>query len=255
MSKILVIDDHMTDDIDFNSLFSDTAFSVYISFDRTNGVDIAKRYLPNVIICNLECENDGFELIKELINSEHTQDIPIIYLSSVSSFTNQRRIMNEGADDYVVKPFNSEDLILSVERRIQKQTLTRDKVMELCRESFEGESQIPSRKDHILVTIGKRLQLIKYDQICCITALKEYSKVKTFDGRNIVIRKSLKTWLSLLPPRGFLRIHRSSIINVEAIQKIVKTRGRSYVVFLRSVEEPLELSQRYSRIMRNTFQT
>lgn len=253
MKKILVIEDQKTEELDYDSLFSATDFTAYIAFNKYSGFDIALRYHPDLIICNLELETDGIQLIEKLVHFEQTQNIPIIYLSSISDFKNQRKIMNCGADDYLVKPFCAEDLILAIESRLNKQMLLKEKMMDICRESLEAESQLPNKDDHILVTIGKRLQLVKYEQICCITALKEYSKIRTFDGQNIVIRKSLKSWVDMLPAKGFLRIHRSSIINVEAIEKIKKIKDRSYVVFLRSVEEPLELSQRYASIMRRTF--
>jgi len=63
----------------------------------------------------------------------------------------------------------------------------------------------------------------------------------------------MKCWEDMLPAKKFLRIHRATIINVEAIQKVVKIKERTYVVYLKSLKEPLEFSQRYYNVMRKTF--
>ncbi len=253
MKKILVIDDQQAEEINFDSLLSTNGFNVHIALGRSNGAAIARRYLPDLIICNLESETEGADLIKELNLHDATLVIPLIYLSSDSRLQNQRRMMNLGADDYIVKPFLAEDLLMAVKMRIQKHEKLKDKMQQICQESLEGEEETPLRKDHILVKIGNRLQLVKFSQIVCITALKEYSKIRTFGGQNIIVRKSLKAWIDILPSNNFLRIHRTTIINVDAIEQIMKVRERSWVVQLKTIETPFDLSQRYANIMRKTF--
>jgi len=253
MIEILVVDDQEIEELNLNSLFFDNGLKVHTTFGSQNGLDIAKRYLPDLVICNLETDNEGCQFVEKLVRCEQTQNIPIIYLSSIKDFNNQRRLMNCGADDYIIKPFNEEELLQAVKCRLKKQKSLKDKMLKMCRESLEIDDLKPKRNDHILVTIGKRLQLIKYKDIVCITAQKEYSKFKTYDGQSIVVRKSLKRWEDILPAKNFLRIHRSTIINVEAIQRIIKIKERTYVVYLESLKEPLEFSQRYSNVMRKTF--
>jgi len=253
MKTVLVIDDQNSEDLDFSSFFTSCGFKTYIAHGCDNGFSITKRYLPDLIITNIEQESEGLHLVKLLIRNKATRNIPIIYLSGSDDFFNQRKVMNSGADDYLLKPLKKEELLQAVTTRLKKHSILRETLMQICHESLEEENPPPKRDDHILVTIGNRLQLIKFKQIVCITALKEYSKIRTFDGKNIIVRKSLKSWGDILPAREFLRIHRASIINVEAIEKITKVKERSYVVYLKSLSEPLEFSQRYANIMRKTF--
>ena len=253
MNTILVIDDQATEEVAFDALFSAQGFKVHVAWGRDNGLAIARCYLPDLILCHLQSESDGLGLVEALMGTPETQNIPVLYLSAAADFGNQRKVMSAGADDYIVKPFDPEALVLAVRRRMEKVLALKEKLMRVCLESFEAEERPPARNDHILVTIGKRLQLIRYEEIVCITALKEYSKLRTFDGQGVVVRKSLRAWVDLLPSSKFLRIHRSAIINVDAIEKIERSKERSYIVFLRSLREPLEFSQRYSNIMRKTF--
>jgi two-component system LytT family response regulator len=120
---------------------------------------------------------------------------------------------------------------------------------------FEEEANQPQIDDHILIKIGNKLKLIKFSEIVCITALKEYSKLTTKDNCKIVVRKSLKNWMSLLPAKCFLQIHRATIINIDYIEKIVKTNERTYTVNLINVQESFDISHRYANIIRHKFPT
>jgi len=177
--------------------------------------------------------------------------IPVLYISSDKNKISFREIMNLGADDYFFRDFDQNDLIKSVKLRIAKNAALKTRLLEICRRTFEIENS--QKKDHVLITVGKKLQLIKYDQIICITAEKEYSKIRTTNGKSIIIRKSLKNWMDYLPNKDFLRIHRQSIININSIAKIEKLKLRTFVVYLKSLSEPLELSRRYSSLMKKTF--
>jgi len=203
MKKILVIDNQLGENHPFTSLNSDV-YQVHISEGIENGLAIADRYQPNLIICNIADEEEGLHLLGQLIQSDRTQNIPIIYLTMKADFNHQRTIMNAGADDYFLKPFTAAELGLAIERRLTKHFTLREEVRQSCFESFEAEGKPPVANDHILVTIGNRLQLIRYEQIVCITALREYSRIRTFEGQKIVVRKSLKSWVDFLPTKGFL---------------------------------------------------
>lgn len=254
MKRILVIDDQSSEEFNFETLFPSDEYIVNTAMGQISGFAIAQRYLPDLIICNLKNESDGISLIKGLNDSEITLTIPLVYLSSNNDPEIIIKIFNSGADAYLLKPFVPKDLVKVVEIRLRKYDQLKNRIKQICMESLEVEENIPRRNDHILVTIGNRLHLIKFDQIVCVTALKEYSKIHTLNKQNIIVRKSLKSWVDLLPTNNFLRIHRSTIINIEAIEKINK-KGRSYVVYLKTIKTPFDLSQRYSQIMRKTFPT
>lgn len=252
MKQILVIDDQTDVQTDF-SILADSQTKVHAADGAENGAAIARQYKPDLIICSFEDDEAGLALLKKLADSESTSAIPVIYVSRSCSFSVQRQAMNCVADDFLPGPADPVELQQAVQSRFRKRKQIQDQMMDACRRSIEAEPRKPRQEDHILVTIGNRLQLIRFEEIICITALKEYSRIHTRAGKKIVVRKSLKAWVELLPAKGFLRIHRSSIINVEAIEKIKKVKNRTYVVHLKTLEEPLEFSQRYANVMRKTF--
>lgn len=78
--------------------------------------------LPDLVITDLEMpEMDGFELIKRIKGSGVFSDIPIIVLSCRDSSSDRVECLRLGADDYMVKPFNPEELLIRVDKLLIRQ--------------------------------------------------------------------------------------------------------------------------------------
>ncbi|MFC4873282.1 response regulator transcription factor [Negadavirga shengliensis] len=83
--------------------------------------------LPDMIICDLNMpEINGFEFVKMIRSSGFFSSIPLIVLSATESSEKKIEILNAGADDFMVKPFNPKELearINSILRRMGKLSL------------------------------------------------------------------------------------------------------------------------------------
>jgi DNA-binding LytR/AlgR family response regulator len=99
--------------------------------------------------------------------------------------------------------------------------------------------------EHLFITEGNKPQFVKIHDIECITAFNEYTNVYLNNSKKVIIRKSLREWEGVLPDTMFIRIHRSTIINFEYVDRVEKFYSRSYVVYLKSINQPFVISQRY----------
>ncbi|HKI79386.1 MAG TPA: response regulator transcription factor [Ignavibacteriaceae bacterium] len=253
MKKVLVIQNN--DSLKtFDKILSKDEFEIFYSHNINDGLEISIRYLPDLILLLINNIEDDIAVISKITELEKTSCIPLIVISSKSSFRELRRVMELGADDYLPEEMLGEHLLNSINKRIKKIDKIKTKISNRIN-SFESENNEGKRNDHILVKIGNKLKLVKFTEIVCITALKEYSKITTNDNSKIIIRKSLKNWTNLLPAKLFLQIHRSTIININFIDKIVKTNDRTYTVHLTHIAETFDFSHRYANIMRQTFPT
>ena len=63
---------------------------------------------------------DGIELIKRLKESGYFKDIPVIVLSSKEGSEDRIQCLRLGADDYMVKPFNPEELLVRIEKTLSR---------------------------------------------------------------------------------------------------------------------------------------
>lgn len=253
MKKILIVIDKIDRDFEYQNVLESAGFSTYITTGESDGIKIADRYLPDIIICDLCDHEKELSFIKNINTSISTECIPLIVITSSNGNSFFRAVMELGADDLVMKPVNEASLIRSINRRLRKidviKTNLTDKIISAENLSSNGSKKV----DHLLVKIGNKLKLIEFSKIECITASKEYSKLRTVDGYKFIVRKSIKSWIEALPAKDFLRIHRGIIINMLYLDKIEKSGFRSYNVFLKNISTPFPISQRYGNIMRKTF--
>jgi diguanylate cyclase len=91
------------------------------------GLQIAKTYLPNLIICDIAMpELDGFGTLVALRQEPKTSMIPFIFLTAMTEKADMRQAMKLGADDYLTKPFTSEELLGAIASRLQKYNSVKD---------------------------------------------------------------------------------------------------------------------------------
>lgn len=99
-------------------------FEVICAENSREGVELARHYLPDIIICNITTlELNGYGVLKTLQQNISTAIIPLIFLSNKSNKKQIRYVMELGADDYLEKPFTSEELLGAVKAQIRKKSI------------------------------------------------------------------------------------------------------------------------------------
>jgi DNA-binding LytR/AlgR family response regulator len=253
LKKILFIQSNHDDDSGIQEVLENAGYGIYVAAGEFDGLKIAERYPADAIICKLDNFEKELDIIKGLNQNPLTQYIPLFLITSAGQLAHIRAAMELGADDVLVKPINTDSLVRSLNTRLRKIEILKEKLTDKIISTESAFSEKSKKTDHILVKIGKKLKIVEYSSIVCITALKEYSKFITEDGSKIVVRKSIRNWMETLPGKDFLRIHRATIINMTFIDKIEKSGIRGYCVYLKNISEPFPMSQRYSNLMRKTF--
>jgi signal transduction histidine kinase len=121
MKKILVIDDnHELRKITLEALELE-GFHAIGAEGGQQGIAIAKAQNPDIILCDIMMpETDGFEVFNHLRQNKSTSLTPFIFLTALAEKEYLRKGMEIGADDYLTKPFKLEDLLKSINIRLQK---------------------------------------------------------------------------------------------------------------------------------------
>ena len=161
--------------------------------------------------------------------------------------------MESGADDYITKPFRAATVLKAIETRLQKFETIKLQNSPTQEEQLTEKKEALTENDRLFVNTKNKPQFIKVSDIICIKAQGEYSTIYLISGANLLIRKLMKQWELQLPENVFLRIHRSTIININQIEKIEKWYKRSYIVKLRNFEEKFIISQRYTSKIKSKF--
>jgi diguanylate cyclase (GGDEF)-like protein len=121
MTTILVIEDVEALREEIMETLSYEGFDVLGAENGVVGVQIAKTYLPNLIICDIAMpELDGYGTLVALRQEPETSMIPFIFLTAMTEKADMRQAMQLGADDYLTKPFTSVELLGAIASRLQK---------------------------------------------------------------------------------------------------------------------------------------
>lgn len=114
--KILVIDDEIT----IRTLLVNFLSKKYDVEAKTDGVEamtwLQDGNMPSLIVCDADMPNmNGYEFIKAVRTSGFFKDIPILMLSSLDTSAERVKYLKGGATDFIVKPFNPEELDVKIE--------------------------------------------------------------------------------------------------------------------------------------------
>ena len=95
-------------------------YRLAVGKDGREGFDIAAEIIPDLIITDVMMPFvDGFELCRQLRNDEHTSHIPIIMLTAKADMESKMEGLQKGADVYLEKPFNREELLIRIKKLLE----------------------------------------------------------------------------------------------------------------------------------------
>ncbi|MHB9039194.1 MAG: LytR/AlgR family response regulator transcription factor [Melioribacteraceae bacterium] len=250
--KILIIEDEKKVRENITTLLTEENYTVISSKDGEEGIETAIKEIPDLIICDIMMPGiDGYGVLETLSQNELTKSIPFIFLTAKVERDDIRKGMLSGADDYLFKPFKADDLLRSIEIRLKRvQALKGDLVEPQQQSEFTASL---TNDDKIFVNVNSKPHLIKINEIIFISAESQYTSLKLVDGKTFLVRKSINSWEKFLPNKNFLRIHRSTIANLDYLLKMEKSYNSSFLIYLKHVPEPFVISKRYSTKIRQNI--
>lgn len=111
--KILVVEDDKFLIKAYNIKFTRAGFEVITATDGAEGLEMAKKELPKLILLDLMLPKiDGFEFLKRMAADESLKNIPVIVLSNLGQQTDKERALALGAKEYLIKADYSLDEII-----------------------------------------------------------------------------------------------------------------------------------------------
>lgn len=126
MEKILVIEDNKDYQFLIQSALG-TEFKVVCADTGKQGVEVAREQKPDLILLDISLgEVDGFEVCHLLRSQKETAQTPIIFLSSRNDSHSKVMGFDLGADDYIQKPFEAEELKARIKVRIRQNVQRRE---------------------------------------------------------------------------------------------------------------------------------
>jgi len=123
MQRILIIEDDQAIRKQIAQVLRFEGFQTLEADNGSAGVASALSVVPDLIICDIMMPGlDGFGVLQALRAHPETAMIPFIFLTALVASDSLRHGMEEGADDYITKPYQPAALIGSVRRRLEKRS-------------------------------------------------------------------------------------------------------------------------------------
>lgn len=136
IGDILLVDDQVENLKVLTALLTEHGYKVRQAINGTLAIKAARLLPPDVILLDI-CmpDMDGYAVCSALKADEHTQAIPVIFLSALESVADKIKAFSAGGEDYITKPFQAEEVLARVEthlslRRMQQQLATKNLQLE-----------------------------------------------------------------------------------------------------------------------------
>ncbi|RAM49855.1 MAG: response regulator [Hapalosiphonaceae cyanobacterium JJU2] len=124
MKKILLIEDEIQTRKFFLHCLNIEGFHTISAENGITGIESAKEQLPDLVICDVVMQElDGYGVLSKLRQHPATAIIPFIFLTGKASYSDIRRGMELGADDYIIKPCNIEEILKAITTQLEKQKI------------------------------------------------------------------------------------------------------------------------------------
>jgi two-component system LytT family response regulator len=162
----------------------------------------------------------SFELLEEITEP----NFEVIFVTAYQEYAVQALKM--AAMDYILKPFKASDILAALDKVRNKQNKF-GAIAGLMKNYF---NTMPDNFSKIVVHVADGYDIVDINDIMYIEALDSYSKLKLKGNQSYVASKSLKDFEELLVEKGFYRIHKSYLINIRHMIKIVKGISASVIM-------------------------
>lgn len=169
-------------------------------------ISIVKTEQPDVVFLDVEMPvANGFELL-EHIRSPHMQ---IIFVTAHPSYSIQA--LRESVDDYLLKPVGIDELRGAADRILMRMN--------------NAKASLPSESYRVKVVSNSEVRFYSPAEIICIKAEGRYSEVVLRNQRSAMVTRNIGEFEQELLPHGFFRIHKSWLVNINEVVRIIQTDG------------------------------
>jgi len=210
--------------------------------DGREAVAAIKEKSPDLVFLDIQMpELDGFAVL-EAVNVE---PMPVIvFVTAYDKFA--LRAFEVHAVDYLLKPFDRERFESALRRALDQVRHREDPTRAQAQTAMLAEMQAPAKPlERLAIKSGGRIVVVKSADIAWIQSAHNYVEIHD-DKQAHLLRESISSIETRLPPDKFVRISRTVIVNVERVKELEPLFGGEYAVTLQNGQR-LTLSRRYRR--------
>lgn len=242
MIRTLIVDDSAENRGYLRALLANAHPQVQVLGEAANvqqALVAIARHAPDLILLDVEMPGGtGFDLLRKL----ESWPFDVIFCTAYERYAVQA--IRFSALDYLLKPVQPDELATAI-LRFETARAT-GQVRQVVQQQFLSNlGATDERAMKLTLTTGDRTWFVSPAEVTHCTADDNYTELHTTDGRRFVSARTLKDYEDMLVPLGFLRVHRSSLVNRTAVthldeQCVVLANGARLEVSRRKRDEVLK---------------
>lgn len=202
--------------------------------DSTEGLAAILQHEPDLVFLDIEMPRmNGFQLLEKISEINFS----LIFVTAYDKFA--IKAFRFSALDYLLKPIDSGEMIQAVNKVIKKARLD-SRQFNLLKEHYQAHRTLTNR---IALPHQNGMTFAEINQILYCEADNNYTKILLADGTVHLISKTLREAQDMLEDRGFVRVHRQYLVNLDQIKKYVRGEG-CYLVMNNNQTIPISRNQK-----------
>lgn len=216
-----------------NTISEMLEISGYEVLTASNGKEGCKLIFNNkadLVVCDVNMpQMDGFEVLRTVNKEMENKLVPaFLFLTARVQLDDIKEGMKLGADDYITKPFTIKDLIDSIELRLEKR---RKLLNHIDPDSANGGlfKFQPQKHGKIALPFENGFRYIEFKSILKCEAERSYCNFFLDGGEKILVSKPMRYFEDTLEQHGFLKVHRSFMVNPTYVDTYIRGKG-GYIV-------------------------
>jgi len=226
MIKAIIIDDEKNSREVIHEIIKEYFDEIKIvaqAGDVETSIKEIEKHKPNLLFLDIDLpDGTGFDVLKNV----DYKDMKVIFITAHQEYA--ITAIKFSAFDFILKPYNSSELIKTVKRVIEEQNAENNSLRFEAILSNFGNA-LPELKKIVLKT-SDRIYLVNIKDIIRCEAENNYTLFYLSNGNKILVSKTIKTYETLLANHGFLRVHQSHLVNLNYIQHFDKPDGGMLVL-------------------------
>lgn len=212
-----------------------------------NGIEAIeeiKKHEPDLVFLDIEMpEVNGFDVIS---NIDVEQPPIIIFVTAFSEYAVKAFEVN--ALDYVHKPFDKHRLGLAIEKAEQQlKNYNAGEVRQKIEQLLKSKENIDESLNRFVLKSGGSIYIVKTKDVQWIEASGNYINIVT-EKKKYLLRSTLSSVKERLDGSKFYQIHRSTIVNLDYVERIEEGTYGDYLVIMEN-DEKLKMSRNYKELL------
>lgn len=234
--KIVIVDDEINNILILKHFVSKYCLNVEVvgqALTVSEAITEINCKQPDIVFLDVRLnESEVFEVLDKV----DYQNMQVIFVTAYDEYA--VKAFKYNAIDYILKPIAIEEVILAVNKAIQKTNQQHYFDFQNLASLSKPQSESSENRDYLAVASLDKIDLVKTSEIMYVVAESKYTIFHLKEGKQLTSSKNLAHYEKILDEAYFFRIHHTYLVNMRYVSKIIKKDG-SYCEITNGVLIPI----------------